>query len=52
MAWRVTEVMNETMRFVVRLEAGEKMTDLCREFGISRKTGHKFWSRYKEHALD
>lgn len=24
------------------------MTDLCREYGVSRKTGHKLWSRYKE----
>ena len=30
------------------------MSELCREFGISRKTGYKFWGRYKEiglHAL-
>jgi len=36
------------MRFVVRLEDGERMSDLCREFGISRKTGYKLWSRYRE----
>lgn len=35
------------MKFVSRLEAGEKMSDLCREFGISRKTGYKFLERYK-----
>lgn len=23
------------------------MTDVCREYGISRKTGYKFWDRYK-----
>lgn len=23
------------------------MSDLCREYGISRKTGHKLWNRYK-----
>ena len=48
MPWRVTEVVNERMRFVVRRESGERMVDLCREFGISRKTGYKFWKRYKE----
>lgn len=52
MPWRVRDVMNERMRFVVRLEAGEKMTDLCLEFGISRKTGYKFWQRYKEQGPD
>ena len=48
MPWKVTEPMNERMRFVVRREAGERMTDLCAEFGISRKTGYKLWSRYQE----
>lgn len=24
------------------------MTDLCREYGVSRKTGHKIWRRYQE----
>jgi len=40
--------MNERMRFVLRLEDGEKMAQLCREFGISRKTGYKIYDRYKE----
>jgi transposase InsO family protein len=36
------------MHFITRLQAGEKMTDLCREFGISRKTGYKFQERFKK----
>jgi putative transposase len=28
--------------------AGEPMADLCREFGISRKTGYKIFDRYQE----
>lgn len=47
MPWKVSRQMDERMGFVARLRAGERMTDLCREFGISRKTGYKFWSRYK-----
>jgi hypothetical protein len=27
------------------------MTDACRQFGISRKTGYKIFNRYKEHWL-
>jgi transposase len=27
------------------------MTDVCREFGVSRKTGYKIFDRYKEHGL-
>ncbi len=27
------------------------MTDVCRESGVSRKTGYKILDRYKEHGL-
>ena len=40
------------MRFVARLLDGEAMTEVCREFGISRKTGYKIFDRYKEHGLE
>ena len=36
------------LQFVARRLAGEPMADLCREFGISRKTGYKIFDRYKE----
>jgi hypothetical protein len=38
--------------FVARLLDGEAMTDVCRESGISRKTGYKIFDRYKEHGLE
>jgi transposase len=28
------------------------MSDVCREFGIARKTGYKIFTRYKEHGLE
>jgi hypothetical protein len=31
---------------------GEPMTALCREFGISRKTGYKIFDRYQECGLE
>src|SRR5918999_1622311 len=31
---------------------GEAMTEVCRAFGISRKTGYKIFDRYKEHGLE
>lgn len=52
MPWTETSVMNERMKFVVRLEEGERMTDLCKEFEISRTTGHKLWKRYLERGFD
>ncbi len=30
---------------------GEAMTDVCQDFGISRKTGYKIFDHYKEHGL-
>ncbi|MGY4625423.1 hypothetical protein ACVWY3_003179 [Bradyrhizobium sp. USDA 4486] len=44
--------MEERLRFVARLLDGEAITDVCREFGISRKTGYKIFDRYKEHGLE
>jgi len=35
--------MDERLQFVARHLAGEAMSDLCREFGISRKTGYKIF---------
>jgi putative transposase len=40
--------MDERLRLVARLLEGEKMTALCGEFGISRKTGYKIFDRYNE----
>ncbi len=51
MPWRESSVMEERLRFVARLLDGEGMSDVCREFGISRKTGYKIFERYKEHGL-
>jgi len=28
------------------------MSEVCRAFGISRKTGYKIFERYKEHGLE
>jgi putative transposase len=44
--------MDERLRFVARLLDGEKMAVLCREFDISRKTGYKIFTRYKDCGLD
>jgi transposase len=50
--WKASSVIEERLRFVGRLLDGESMTDVCREFGISRKTGYKVFDRYKEHGLE
>lgn len=46
MPWKVTRPMEERNKFVRRLLAGDSMASVCREFGISRKTGHKIYNRF------
>jgi putative transposase len=48
MPWKECHIVDERLRFVARRLEGEKMTALCAEFGISRKTGHKIFNRYKD----
>ena len=52
MPWRETSVMDERLRFVARVLEGEGMSEVCRDFGISRKTGYKIFNRYKEDGVD
>jgi putative transposase len=40
--------MDERLRFIARLLDGERMTTVCEEFGIARKTGYKIYKRYKQ----
>ena len=44
--------MEERLRFVARLLDGEGMSDVCRGFGISRKTGYRIFNRYKDEGLE
>ena len=48
MSWMECSIMDQKLKFIARLIEGEKMAPLCREFGISRKTGYKLWNRYKD----
>jgi putative transposase len=52
MPWKECNVVEERLRFIARLLDGEKMASLCREFGISRKTGYKIYNRYKDCGID
>ena len=52
MPWKECQIVQERLRFIARLLDGEKMAGLCREFGISRKTGYKIYNRYKDCGID
>ncbi|MBW1906782.1 MAG: helix-turn-helix domain-containing protein, partial [Deltaproteobacteria bacterium] len=46
--------MEERRRFAAAKIAGEydSFAELCRAFGISRKTGYKWWARFEEGGLE
>ena len=49
MPWKETDVSRERISFVVEaLGRRESMASLCRQYGISRKTGYKWLRRYRE----
>jgi len=52
MPWKERSIVEERMRFVLRLKDGENMASLCREFGISRVTGYKIFERYEDCGLE
>ena len=52
MPWRECSVMDERVRFIGCLLDGEGMSELCREFGISRKTGYKIFNRYRQDGVE
>jgi len=48
MPWARTDSMSERLKFIATyLEYEACFTDLCRDFGISRKTGYKWVRRYE-----
>lgn len=52
MPWTETEVMDQRTEFVLRvLRNAERFGEVCREFGISRKTGYKWRQRFLEEGL-
>ncbi|UCC82957.1 MAG: IS481 family transposase [Gemmatimonadota bacterium] len=51
MPWRETSAMNERFNFVVDAQRGHfPFAELCRRYGVSRKTGYKWLHRFEEHG--
>lgn len=47
MPWQRRDPVNERLKFVAAVQLGRKtMTELCEEYGVSRKTGYKLLARY------
>lgn len=52
MPWNEVRPMDEKILFIAdHLRGIDNHSELCRRYGISRKTGYKWLSRYRENAL-
>lgn len=52
MPWKETHLLEARAQFVWAVKAAhESFACLCRQFGISRKTGYKWWQRYRVTGL-
>lgn len=53
MPWNETCEMNEKVKFIAAWQSDVyNMSELCRRFGISRKTGYKWLERYEQGGVD
>jgi putative transposase len=44
--------MSQRIEFVERAKKGETVAALCREYGVSRQTGHKWIKRFREKGFE
>lgn len=52
MSWKESDAMSERVKFIGLLKSGQRtVSGLCREFGISRKTGYKWAQRFEQEGL-
>jgi transposase InsO family protein len=52
MAWKETQKMDQRIEFAMKAVSAESFTELCREYGISRKTGYKWRERFVAKGLE
>jgi transposase-like protein len=52
MPWKKVLPMEEKLAFIIKVkERVFSFAKLCREFGVSRRTGYKWWQRYQACGL-
>lgn len=51
MPWKETHKMNEKIEFAMKALSCGNFRELCREYGISAKTGYKWRERFVEHGV-
>ena len=51
MPWKETQKMNQKIEFVMKALNCDNFRELCRDYGISAKTGYKWRERFVEQGL-
>src|SRR4051794_20899748 len=51
MPWQETQKMDQKMDFAMKAVNAPNFRELCRQYGISAKTGYKWRDRFIEHGL-
>ena len=53
MPWEETEPMMERIKFMLEVESGVfRFSEICQRYGVSRKTGYKWWKRFSEGGVE
>jgi putative transposase len=52
MAWKETQKMDQRIEFAMRAVNAGSFSELCREYGISRKTGYKWRERFVANGVE
>src|SRR5689334_12946637 len=53
MPWNVQDLMSNRLEFVrLASQEGANVSELCRRFDISRKTGNKYLARFRELGIE
>ena len=53
MPWKETNVMDQRTDFILRVfQKGDSFTSLCKDYGISAKTGYKWLNRFFDEGID
>ncbi|MBS2032214.1 MAG: helix-turn-helix domain-containing protein [Deltaproteobacteria bacterium] len=52
MPWKETCPIYEKVRFIAACSEEPNLAEVCRRFGISRKTGYKWLARYEALGID
>ena len=52
MAWKETQEMDQRIEFAMRAVSAGSFSELCREYGISHKTGYKWRERFVAKGME